>query len=82
MFDDQLFREAMELSDVPKGLPLVAGLTGFADAGGVVTQVNRYLLDALESERVGRSLNPSSRTPLSSKIGLVPALPQHSFQAT
>ena len=53
MFDDQLFREAMELSDVPKGLPLVAGLTGFADAGGVVTQVNRYLLDALESERVG-----------------------------
>lgn len=53
MFDDRLFREAMELSDVPKGLPLVAGLTGFADAGGVVTQVNRYLLDALESERVG-----------------------------
>ena len=53
MFDDQVFREAMELSDVPKGLPLVAGLTGFADAGGVVTQVNRYLLDALESERVG-----------------------------
>jgi len=53
MFYDQLFREAMELSDVPKGLPLVAGLTGFADAGGVVTQVNRYLLDALESERVG-----------------------------
>jgi len=53
MFDERLFREAMELSDVPKGLPLVAGLTGFADAGGVVTQVNRYLLDALESERVG-----------------------------
>ena len=53
MFDGRLFREAMELSDVPKGLPLVAGLTGFADAGGVVTQVNRYLLDALESERVG-----------------------------
>jgi len=43
----------MELSDVPRGLPLVAGLTGFADAGGVVTQVNRYVLNSLESERVG-----------------------------
>jgi len=53
MFDDRLFREALELSEVPKGLPLVAGLTGFADAGGVVTQVNKYLLDALESTRVG-----------------------------
>jgi predicted ATP-grasp superfamily ATP-dependent carboligase len=53
MFEDRLFREAMEMSQVPKGLPLVAGLTGFADAGGVVTQVNKYLLDSLESERVG-----------------------------
>jgi hypothetical protein len=53
MFSDELFREAMELSDVPRGLPLVAGLTGFADAGGVVTQVNRYVLNSLESERVG-----------------------------
>ncbi|MFT6973098.1 MAG: hypothetical protein ACJAV4_000314 [Pontimonas sp.] len=53
MFGDELFREAMELSDVPKGLPLVAGLTGFADAGGVITQVNRYVLSSLESERVG-----------------------------
>ena len=53
MFEDRLFREAMEMSQVPKGLPLVAGLTGFADAGGVVTQVNKYLLDFLESERVG-----------------------------
>jgi predicted ATP-grasp superfamily ATP-dependent carboligase len=53
MFEDRLFREAMEMSHVPKGLPLVAGLTGFADAGGVVTQVNKYLLDSLESERVG-----------------------------
>jgi hypothetical protein len=53
MFSDELFREAMELSDVPRGLPLVAGLTGFADAGGVVTQVNRYVLSSLESERVG-----------------------------
>jgi hypothetical protein len=53
MFNDQLFRQAMELSAIPRGLPLVAGLTGFADAGGVITQVNRYVLDSLESERVG-----------------------------
>ncbi|MEK9600124.1 MAG: hypothetical protein VW032_05445 [Pontimonas sp.] len=36
----------MELSDVPRGLPLVAGLTGFADAGGAVSQVNRYVFDS------------------------------------
>ncbi|MET0590719.1 MAG: PAC2 family protein [Naasia sp.] len=34
--------------DVPLGLPLVAGLTGFADAGGVVTQLGDYLADVLE----------------------------------
>jgi hypothetical protein len=30
--------------EVPQGLPLVAGLTGFADAGGAVTQLSTYLL--------------------------------------
>ncbi|WP_150306417.1 proteasome assembly chaperone family protein [Planctomonas psychrotolerans] len=35
--------------DVPKGLHLVAGLTGFADAGSAVTQFTEYLLGALES---------------------------------
>ena len=69
MFEDRLFREAMEMSQVPKGLPLVAGLTGFADAGGVVTQVNKYLLDSLESERVGtfnndRLMDYRARRPL------------------
>lgn len=33
---------------VPRGLPLVAGLTGFADAGGAVSQLSQYLLDTLE----------------------------------
>lgn len=37
---------------VPAGLPLVAGLTGFADAGSTVSQVTQYLLEALESEVV------------------------------
>lgn len=35
-------------SDVPEGLHLVAGLTGFADAGAGVTQLSTYLLDTLE----------------------------------
>lgn len=53
MFSDELFKEAMELSSVPKGLPLVTGLTGFADAGGAVSQVNKYVFETLETERVG-----------------------------
>jgi len=57
MFSDELFREALELSSVPKGLPLVAGLTGFADAGSAVTQVNKYVFDTLDYERVGTFSN-------------------------
>ncbi|MDN4615561.1 PAC2 family protein [Leifsonia sp. F6_8S_P_1B] len=37
---------------VPAGLPLVAGLTGFADAGAGVTQLGTYLLGTLDSEVV------------------------------
>ncbi|WP_127793383.1 proteasome assembly chaperone family protein [Agromyces sp. LHK192] len=33
---------------VPSGLPLVAGLTGFADAGGAVAQTAEYLRSELE----------------------------------
>lgn len=57
MFRDEIFREAMELSDVPRGLPLVAGLTGFADAGGAVSQVNKYVFETLETQRVGAFVN-------------------------
>lgn len=57
MFSSEVFREALELSAVPKGLPLVAGLTGFADAGGAVTQVNDYVLETLSHERVGTFSN-------------------------
>ncbi|MEY2900250.1 MAG: hypothetical protein RL247_416 [Actinomycetota bacterium] len=57
MFRDEVFREALELSDVPTGLPLVAGLTGFADAGGAVSQVNRYVFETLETKRVGAFVN-------------------------
>lgn len=45
-----------ELTDaadrVPEGLHLVAGLTGFADAGAAVTQLSTYLLDTLEHQIV------------------------------
>ena len=45
-------RSLYELSpevEVPRGLPLVAGLTGFADAGGAVAQTTEYLLATLEN---------------------------------
>ncbi|GIT80227.1 hypothetical protein LLS1_18960 [Leifsonia sp. LS1] len=35
--------------EVPEGLPLVAGLTGFADAGAGVSQLGTYLLGTLDS---------------------------------
>lgn len=37
---------------VPTGLPLVAGLTGFADAGAAVAQTTEYLLSTLDSTLV------------------------------
>jgi hypothetical protein len=43
-----LYDISAELVDVPEGLHLVAGLTGFADAGAGVTQFSEYLLDTLD----------------------------------
>jgi len=43
-----LYDIAIDVAAVPRGLPLVAGLTGFADAGGAVSQLSQYLLDTLE----------------------------------
>jgi len=43
-----LYDIEIDVAAVPRGLPLVAGLTGFADAGGAVTQFSQYLLDTLE----------------------------------
>ncbi|MFD1713720.1 proteasome assembly chaperone family protein [Amnibacterium flavum] len=45
---DDLYELTPAAHRVPLGLPLVAGLTGFADAGGVVTQLGQYLKDNLE----------------------------------
>lgn len=47
-----LYEQNTPLADVPRGLHLVAGLTGFADAGGAITQLGSYLLDTLDHESV------------------------------
>ncbi|MBI5160169.1 MAG: PAC2 family protein [Micrococcales bacterium] len=44
----ELFELHLEGIEVPRGLPIVAGLTGFADAGGAVSQVTQYMLDTLD----------------------------------
>jgi PAC2 family len=44
-----LYEFTADAARVPEGLHLVAGLTGFADAGGAVAQFNEYLLDRLDS---------------------------------
>lgn len=49
---DGLFDLALEVGQVPPGLHLVAGLTGFADAGNAVSQLSEYLHDTLESSDV------------------------------
>ncbi len=49
-----LYDLRMELSTVPTGLYLVAGMTGFADAGGAVSQLNGHLLDELEAKEIAR----------------------------
>jgi hypothetical protein len=43
-----LYDLSTEVVDVPSGLHLVAGLTGFTDAGAAVTQFSEYLLSTLD----------------------------------
>jgi hypothetical protein len=47
-----LYELNLDVADVPKGLPLVAGLTGFADAGAAVSQFSDALLENLETRLV------------------------------
>lgn len=46
----EIYQITADTVDIPDGLPLVAGLTGFADAGAAVSQLGRYLLDTLEND--------------------------------
>jgi hypothetical protein len=43
-----LYELTPDVVDVPTGLPLVAALTGFADAGAAVTQLSDYLLETVD----------------------------------
>jgi hypothetical protein len=43
-----LYELVTDLADVPHGLPLVGALTGFADAGGAVSQLSEYFLEKLD----------------------------------
>jgi hypothetical protein len=45
-----LYELSPDASGVPAGLPLVAGLTGFADAGSAVSQLSQYMVDTLDGE--------------------------------
>jgi hypothetical protein len=49
---DGLYDLSLEVAQVPRGLHLVAGLTGFADAGSAVSQLGQYLLDTLEVREI------------------------------
>lgn len=42
-----LYELSADAHEVPQGLHLIAGLTGFADAGGTVTQLGDYLIETL-----------------------------------
>ncbi|RIX28088.1 proteasome assembly chaperone family protein [Amnibacterium setariae] len=44
---EDLYELTPEAADVPQGLPLVAGLTGFADAGAAVQQLGEYFSDTV-----------------------------------
>ena len=44
-----LYNITGELGNIPEGLDLVVGLTGFTDAGGAVWQIGDYILDNLSN---------------------------------
>lgn len=47
-----LYDLSIDGTSVPRGLHLVAGLTGFSDAGAAVTQFSQHLLDTLEVREI------------------------------
>ena len=49
---DSLYDLSIDGSTVPRGLHLVAGLTGFSDAGSAVTRFSQHLLDTLEVREI------------------------------
>lgn len=50
----ELYEVVADLTTVPRGLDLVAGLTGFADAGHAVAQLSDHLVEVLPGEELVR----------------------------
>jgi len=50
----ELYEALVDLDTVPRGLDLVAGLTGFADAGSTVAQLGEHLVEELDGEELVR----------------------------
>lgn len=48
----QLLHFKMDEELIPHGLPLVAGLTGFADSGSAVTAFTDYIVDTMDSQLI------------------------------
>jgi hypothetical protein len=48
----ELYALTLDAADVPMGLPLVSGLTGFADAGSAVSQFTQHLRDSLPARDI------------------------------
>jgi len=51
---EKLYDLSTGLVEVPRGLHLIAGLTGFTDAGSAVTQLSDHLLETLDAREVLR----------------------------
>ncbi len=51
---EELYEVFVDLDTVPRGLDLIAGMTGFADAGSTVSQLGDHLLEELEGEELVR----------------------------
>lgn len=49
-----LYDLSIDGAAVPRGLHLVAGLTGFSDAGAAVSQLSEYLLETLEMREIAQ----------------------------
>ncbi|WP_111720092.1 proteasome assembly chaperone family protein [Homoserinimonas sp. OAct 916] len=50
----ELYELSPEGPVIPPGLPLIVGLTGFADAGSAVSQFGDYILESLQTELVAK----------------------------
>lgn len=57
MAKDALFEFEVDQVEVPQGLHMIAGLTGFTDAGGVLNQFSEHVFTNLESQQLLRFSN-------------------------